>query len=138
MFETVHESFNASITCLPLDVTKRSHGKRAKVEHPLGSYGYPVEKHVTFSYLWVRDQRQLPDVIHIMIVTPFRGSVVEAPRGEPVGVIKNYLLIVEDLQQTGDQPSVKVISDTSTIVTLTGQVTKSLQWGFVIVVDEHL
>ena len=49
-------------------------------------------------YLWVRNQGQFPDVLHILVVSSLGRGKVEATGGELVGVVKDDLVVIEDLQ----------------------------------------
>ena len=89
-------------------------------------------------YLGVGNQGQFPDVLHILVVSSLGRGKVEATGGELVGVVKNDLVVIEDLQQASDEPPIRVVCHTAPIVTLTGQVTKGLQGRLLVVVDEHL
>ena len=63
---------------------------------------------------------------------------VLATRRELVRIIIDDVCTVEDAEDADDEATVPFISDTPTVVTLTRQVSQSLQWRLIVIVDEHL
>lgn len=79
-----------------------------------------------------------PNEFQVVLVFPFRWTVIETAGGELVLGVIDDMGCIEVRQHGAQTASIPVVSHTTAVVTLARHVDNGIKWDFLIFIDKHL